>query len=72
MKTEMEKKMEGFCIREKAEDLIQRGCYREAFKVLNRLSAIEDMNHLSEKGIRPVLHNGKVSGWEVGALNGQA
>lgn len=72
MKTEMERKMEGFYIRKNAESLIQQGRYQEACRVPDRLSAIEDVERLSRKDIRPVLHNGKVTGWEVGAINGQA
>lgn len=72
MKTEMERKMEGFYIRKNAENLIQQGRYSEACRVLDRLSAIEDVERLSRKDIRPVLHNGRVTGWEVGAINGQA
>ncbi len=72
MKTEMEKKMERFCIQKKAEDLFRHGRYQEACRVLDRLSAIEDVERLSRKDIRPVLHNGRVTGWEVGAINGQA
>lgn len=30
-----------------------------------RFQTVEDMEYLSQKGIRPVLHNGQVSGWEV-------
>lgn len=72
MKTEMERKMEGFYIRKKAEELIQQGRYQEACDILDRLSALEDMEQLSRKDISPVLHNGKVTGWELGAIDGQA
>lgn len=30
-----------------------------------RFQTVEDMEYLSGKGIRPVLHNGRISGWEV-------
>lgn len=33
--------------------------------VKNRCKTVEDLENLSHKGIRPILHNGQVSGWEV-------
>ncbi len=31
----------------------------------NRCKTVEDLENLSHKGIRPILHNGQVAGWEV-------
>lgn len=31
----------------------------------NRCKTVEDLENLSRKGIRPILHNGQVAGWEV-------
>ena len=33
--------------------------------VKKRFRTVEDMENLSGKGIRPILHNGRIDGWEV-------
>lgn len=51
-----------------AEELIRQHRYEEARKLLDMLAMPDEigtMDRMAEEGIRPVLHNGKVTGWEL-------
>ena len=59
-------------IEKKAEQLICQGRYEEAVKLLNELNTVADMESLSKRDIRPVIHNGAVKEWELKGEHGQA
>lgn len=51
-----------------AEELIRQHRYEEARELLDMLSMpdkVESMDRMAKEGIRPVLHNGKITGWEL-------
>ncbi len=51
-----------------AEELIRQHRYEEARELLDMLAVPDEigtMDRMAEKGIRPVLHNGKITGWEL-------
>ncbi len=55
-------------VEREAEKLIRQHRYEEARELLDMLSMpdeIEVMDRIAREGIRPVLHNGKITGWEL-------
>ena len=51
-----------------AEELIRQHRYEEARELLDMLAMPDEigtMDRMAGEGIRPVLHNGKVTGWEL-------